>query len=45
MAAGKLSVLPRHYPELTPADQNVAKPFAPWKRVGVAAQQGRLGKP
>jgi hypothetical protein len=32
------SVLLRHYPELTPAVQNVANPFAPWRRVGVAPQ-------
>jgi hypothetical protein len=28
------SVLLRHYPELTPALQNVSNPFAPWQRVG-----------
>lgn len=30
---GMKSVLQRHYPELAAAYQNVANPFAPWKRI------------
>ena len=33
------TVLLRHFPELAPSLAGVANPFAPWKRVGVAAQE------